>query len=243
MNKFSFALLSVLFVVLACVAAESASVGAPGIQPGRGRFIFGLEYSSMSSREFFDENFSAGIVDTDAAHFLAKMKYGFSDRITLYAKAGSSDLNIYNSTSYPNSSEIGYGAGVDFILFEDLQTGLSLIAGAQYYTYEPKSLPQNSFKWEEWDASIKMLIVNYVADPMALIEPFALTHATFYSGVRYSDARINWTRGINSGTLVAEDTFGLFVGVDFVFNDNYIITLEGRFRDEEALTAAMGFKF
>lgn len=243
MKKVFCLFLAAFFVLSASFAAEAMTVGAPGIMPGHGRFIFGMEYVSVRGRTLFDENFEPNPVDTEAKHFMGTVKYGLTDRLMLFGRLGSSDLTVYGQTLYPHSSDMGWGGGFNVVLFEDLAMNLSLIAGAQYYTYEPQETEERSFKWEEWDASMKVLIVNYVADPRALVEPFALTHATFYSGLRYSDVRVDWTRGRNSGTLNAEDTFGYFAGIDLVFDDNYILSIEGRFRDESAYTAALGFKF
>jgi hypothetical protein len=243
MKKFICLIAPIFFALSFCAVSESASVGAPGIQPEDGRFIFGLEYVSVRGRELFDEDFEAQPVDTEALHFLGTVKYGLSDRLKLFGKLGSSDLNLYGSSLYPHSSDMGWGGGFNFIVFEDLATSMQLIAGAQYYTYEPKEAENRSFKWQEWDASLRMLFINYVAESEALVEPFALSHATFYAGMRYSDAKVDWTKGSSSGTLSAEETFGYFAGIDFVFNENYIATIEGRFRDESAYTAAIGFKF
>ncbi len=243
MRKTLFYCLPVFIALVFCSVSEPASVGAPGILPGHGRFIFGLEYASVRGRTLFDADFEPRPVDTEAKHFLGTVKYGLTDRLMLFGRLGSSDLTIYGQTLYPHASDIGWGGGFNFVMFEDLAMNLSLVAGAQYYTYEPNPTEDRSFKWQEWDASMRVLIVNYVADPRALVEPFALTHATFYSGLRYSDVKVDWTQGPHSGTLDAEDNFGYFAGVDFVFDDNYIITIEGRFRDERAYTAALGFKF
>lgn len=243
MRKILLVALVVLVLQSFPAVTESMTVGAPGIQPGRGRFIFSLDYARVKGRDLFDEDFFSLPVDVEATHFIGTVKYGLSDRVSLFGRVGSSDLTIFADTLNPHSSEIGWGGGFNFVMFEDLAMNLSLIAGAQYYTYEPQETGDRSFKWEEWDASMKVLIVNYVADPRALVEPFALTHATFYSGLRYSDVRVDWTRGRNSGTLNAEDTFGYFAGIDLVFDDNYILSIEGRFRDESAYTAAIGFKF
>ncbi len=234
---------AVLFVGLSCLLGEAASVGAPGFGPGRGRYIFGLEYVSVKGRALSDEKFEANPVDAEAKHFISRVNYGLTDRLSLSAGLGSSDLTLYGTQLYPHSGDLGWGLGFDVVLYEDLKMGISLITGAQYYTYAPAEADGRTFDWQEWDASMRLLIMNYVADPRELIQPFALTHATFYSGLRYSDVIVDWTRGAESGRLEAEDKFGYFAGIDFVFNDNYIFTVEGRFRDETAYTAGIGFKF
>ncbi len=243
MKKMCCSILVFLFVISAVGAAGAATIGAPGIPPGQGRFSFGLEYISVRGRNLSDENFEPRAVDTEALHYLGTVKYGLSERLTLFGRAGSSDLTIYGQELYPHSSDMGWGGGFNFVLLEDLSMNLKMLGGAQYYTYEPDPAEGRSFDWQEWDASMAVLIVNRIDARRPLIEPFALTQTSFYAGGRYSDARVDWTRGADSGTLKAEDNLGYFVGIDLVFNDNYAFSLEGRFRDERAYTAAISFKF
>ncbi len=243
MNKKAVVL--VLFCIFFCsLTAESVSVGVPGFQPENSRFFFGLQYSQADGRTFFDPVFEDIVVDSEVFHYLATLHYGLSHRVSLFGKAGYSELAIYGRELYAHPERIGFGGGLNLLLFEDPVSGVSFIAGAQYYSFSPGTVGNRSFDWQQWDASLKMLIMNYVADPRALVEPFALTHATFYAGLRYSDASVGWKRGLESGTLKTEgDNVGYFAGIDLVFNDNYMMTIEGRFQDENAISAGIGFKF
>ena len=236
-----------ILVLVSTVAIECASVGNPGFLPERGRYIVGLEYNSVKGRELSDATLGTLALDTESKQSLAKIVYGLSDRISLVAKAGSSEVNLWDqntSTTYSHSSDLAWGLGLRTLFYEDLKLGLSLGAGAQYFTFEPKPTSDNrTAEWKEWDTSLYMCIVNVVSEAKSLVEPFVLTSSSFHTGVRYSDAEVEWTTSTQSGTLEADNNFGYFFGFDFVFSDNYIMGIEARFSDEKAYSAVLGFKF
>ena len=226
---------------------ECASIGTPGFLPERGRYIMAFEYDTVRGRPLSDAKFGTQSLDTESKQYYAKIVYGLSDRISLLAKAGSADLKLWNpnaTATYTHASDLAWGLGVRTIFFEDLKLNLSLGAGAQYFTFEPNvTSDKRTAEWKEWDGSLYMCIVNVVTEAKSLVEPFTLTSSSFHAGVRYSDANVDWTYGSTSGTLEADDNFGLFTGFDFVFNDNYILGIEARFSDEKAYSAVLGFKF
>ena len=241
-------ILILLAVVLGfTLAVECASVGAPGFLPERGRYIVGFEYGSVKGRDLSDSKLGTNALEVESAQYFAKILYGLSDRISLLARIGSSDLKLWNpntSATYNHSSDLAWGLGLKTIFFEDLGLGLSLGGGAQYFTFEPKKTSDNrTAEWTEWDASLYMVIVNIVSEATSLVEPFTLTSTSFHAGARYSDASVDWTYGGLKGSLQSDESFGFFTGFDFVFNDNYILGIEARFSDESAYTATLGFKF
>jgi hypothetical protein len=241
-------ILIALSVVLGCaLAVECASVGAPGFLPERGRYIMALEYNSVKGRDFTDPKLGPWSLDTEGKQFIGKVTYGLSDRVSLVAKLGSSELKLWDpnaSTGYEHGNDLTWGLGLRTIFYEDPAIGLSIGAGAQYFTFEPKKTSANrTAEWKEWDGSVYMCIANVVAGREALFEPFALTSTSFHAGMRYSDARVEWTSPSQSGKLNSDDNFGYFTGFDFVFNDSYIMGVEARFSDENAYTAVFGFKF
>lgn len=247
MRRMSACLSLAVFVFAFTGIIECASVGNPGFLPERGRYVLGFEYDSVKGKDLSDITLGTQALDTEAKHSLAKIVYGLSDRLSLLAKFGTADLNLWNpntSTTYSHSGDLGWGLGFRTIFYEDLKLGLNLGGGAQYFTFEPENTTDGrTAEWKEWDASIGMCIVNIVSEAKSLVEPFALTSTTFYAGIRYSDAEVEWTYASQSGKLTADDDFGYFVGFDFIFNDNYIIGIEGRFSDEKATSAVLGFKF
>ncbi len=241
-------ILVVLGIILSfTLAAECTSVGAPGFLPERGRYIMGFEYGSVKGRDVSDSKLGAKALDVESGQYLAKILYGLSDRVSLLARIGSSDLKLWNpntSATYNHSSDLAWGLGVRTIFFEDLELGLSLGGGAQYFTFEPQKTSDNrTAEWTEWDASLYVVVVNTVDESTSLVEPFTLTSSSFHAGARYSDASIDWTYGGLKGSLESDDSFGFFTGFDFVFNDAYILGIEARFSDERAYTATLGFKF
>jgi hypothetical protein len=240
--------LSVWILVLACaMVVESASEGNPGFIPERGRYIIGFEYGSVKGRNLSDSTFGTQALDTESAQYLTKIVYGLSDRISLLAKVGSADLKLWNpnaSVSYSYSGDLAWGGGFRTNFYEDLALGLSLGLGAQYFTFEPKKTSDNrTAEWKEWDGSLYMCMENIVSDATSLVEPFKLSSTSFHAGVRYSDVKVDWTYGSATGQLAADDSFGFFVGFDFVFDENYIMGVEARFSDEKAYSAVLGFRF
>ncbi len=236
----------ILFLVSA-IAVECAPVGNPGFLPERGRYIVGFELNSLKGRDISHSAFGAQPLDVESGQYLGKIVYGLTDRLSLLAKAGSAELNLWDrntSTWYKHSSDLAWGGGFKLIFYEDLKLGLSLGGGAQYLTFEPKETTDNrTAEWTEWDGSFFMSVVNNVRESKSLIEPFTLTSTSFHTGVKYSDVNVDWTNGAASGTLEADDNFGYFVGFDFVFSDNYLMGIEARFSDEKAYSAVLGFRF
>lgn len=226
---------------------ECASVGAPSFLPERGRYIMAVEYNSVNGRDLSDATLGSLLLDTEGKHYVGKVIYGLSDRISIVGKLASSELQLYDqnaSSTYNHNSDLGWGLGFRAILYEDLDLGLSLGTGAQYFTFEPKATSAGrTAEWTEWDASIYMSIVNIVSEAKSLVEPFLLTSTAFHAGFRASDASVDWTSGFSSGTLDSDTNFGYFAGFDFVFSDNYILGFEARFSDETAFTTVLGFKF
>jgi len=240
--------LSLAVMVLAfAIFGECASVGNPGFLPEKGRYIMGFEYNSVKGGDLSDSKFGTRPLEPESKQSLAKIVYGLSDRLSILAKVGSSDLVLWNpnaSTSYSHSSALGWGAGFRVIFYEDLGLGLSLGGGAQYFTFEPDKTNDNrTAELVQWDSSLFMCIMNRIADADSYVEPFRLTSTSFYTGARYSETQIDWTYGSSSGTLEADDNFGIFAGFDFVFDDNYIMGIEARFSDEKAYSAVLGFRF
>ena len=236
-----------ILVLVSTVAIECASVGNPGFLPERGRYIIGFELNSVKGRNLSDTTLGSLALDTESKQYLAKIVYGLSDRISLVAKGGQSEANLWDpnaSTTYSHSGDLAWGLGLRTLLYEDLKLGLSFGIGAQYFTFEPKPTSDiRTAEWKEWDGSLYMCIVNVVSEAKSLVEPFVLTASSFHAGMRYSNAEVDWTTSTQSGTLEADDNFGYFVGFDFVFSDNYIMGIEARFKDEKAYSAVLGFKF
>ncbi len=247
MKKISICLGAGILILACAMVVECASEGNPGFLPERGRYIMGFEYSSVKGRNLSDSKFGTQALDVESKQSLAKIIYGLSDRISLLAKVGSSDLKLWNpnaSTNYSHSGDLAWGGGFRVNFYEDLKLGLSLGGGAQYFTFEPKETTGNrTAEWKEWDGSLYMCIENVVSDATSLVEPFKLSSTSFHAGVRYSDVKVDWTYGSQSGQLAADDNFGFFVGFDFVFDENYIMGVEMRFSDEKATSAVLGFRF
>ncbi|MBN2374722.1 porin family protein [bacterium] len=66
-----------------------------------------------------------------------------------------------------------------------------------------------------------------------------------YLGARYSDVRVK-DKDIEDGettTYKSDDNFGMFLGGDYMVNENFSLNLEGRFMDETAVSLAAVFKF
>ena len=229
------------------LVVECASVGAPGFLPERGRYIIGVEYNSVKGRNLNDPELGTLSLDAGGEGYIGKIVYGLSDRISLVAKVGAPELELWDpnaSGAYNHASNLGWGLGIRTILFEDRKFGVSLGAAAQYFTFEPKETTDGrTAEWSEWDGSLYMCLVEIVTEAKHVVDPFVLTSSSLLLGVRASDAKVDWTYGSQSGQLKAADNFGYFVGLDFVFGHSYILGFEARFSDEKAYTSVLGFKF
>ncbi|MEW5692871.1 MAG: hypothetical protein AB1765_06210, partial [Candidatus Hydrogenedentota bacterium] len=85
---------------------------------------------------------------------------------------------------------------------------------------------------------------------VSLIVAYQYIQALPYAGIKFSDWDTDWaiwqtdvpaTR--SSGQDEAEDNFGVIVGCDFYFERDWKLNLEGRFCDETAFSASLGYTF
>lgn len=231
-----------------CLAVQAAPVGLPADLPAAGKYIFGIEANSLQERKLFDEKLGTFIVKADSKQFLAKAVYGLSDRMAGFIKLGQADALLEDpnaAANYNHGGEIAWGLGGKMLLYEDIPIDLRLIGEAQYFNFSPGDAETSSgtrtAKWSEFQFGGYALLTKLSESTHPIIEPFTVTATSFYVGAKYSDVSVDWSTRGSSGTLDADTNLGFFAGVDFTFNDKYTLSLEGRFKDEQAMTIGLNF--
>ena len=139
-----------------------------------------------------------------------------------------------------------WGVGARAILYEWCNTFLGL--GGRYAAcdYTPEWLTSNGtaesvdgtqFSWREWQLSLDFA--------------YKIDFLTPYIGIKYSNARTllrNFSTPI-SANLTGSDTFenripvGLYLGCSLSNGNYFILNVEGRLVDEEAVTVSADLKF
>jgi hypothetical protein len=138
------------------------------------------------------------------------------------------------------------GGGARVILFEWNKASLGM--GGRYSTceYDPKSLISNGITyptktsrmdWTEWQVNLDL---SYHIDLF-----------TVYIGTKYLDAVSRLTNfstpisasGSGSNSFRNRDQFGLYLGCTLSNGKYFMMNLEGRLIDEEAITVSADFRF
>ena len=231
--------------------ARALNVGHPGEQPDRGNFFLGAEIISMKDHDLADSRLGASALQPDSARYLANVTYGFTDRITIFAKLGAADCTLWNpnaGTNYEHDNGIAYGLGIRGVLYEDIGIGMRVGIGAQYFAFSPDDYYDaatgiRELEWKEWQGELFMRLGSRMSEGHPLFKPFQLTGTGFYVGVKYSDVQADWKTLAASGTLEAIDNMGMFAGFDLTFNETYMLTVEACLKDETLYAAGLTFKF
>jgi len=172
-------------------------------------------------------------------------EYPVTEAVSVLLKVGRADLEVHRAEGETHSfdKDFAYGAGINALLFEDIEYGYKIDLGLRYFTFEPGKgkttgisdhLPYSlshevTIDWTEWQLFFKFS------------KPFDFF--TLYGGPKYSDVKCDqervWPAGnTESVTFEPEDNFGLFAGIDVEINPELSTCFEVKFFAET--TFAMG---
>lgn len=265
MNKFA-VLVAALFASTTLCAAPVGNTSAPEIIQ-EGFFIscdswinfrVGYEGDFVADGRMKQYNQGHGRVDTyEQWTNSGTVTFNILDRIDVYGVFGSSRTeadwrfgDISDGTVHRIQTETKYnflwGAGARAIVYEWCNTSLGVGGRYSSCNYQPIWLTTDGvlvdtsgshFRWREWQVNLD---VSYKID---LFTP--------YIGAKYSNAR---TRLKNFNTSISADLtgansfknripVGLYVGCALSTGQYFMLNVEGRVIDEEAVTISGDFRF
>ncbi len=184
--------------------------------------------------------------------YLGKISVSLKEAIDIYGLLGTAALKVdgWTAEDYTLESDLAlaWGGGLKMVLYETEEYGegtLRVTFDSNCRVYEPgietvkksgadvSDVTKKEFKYLEWQASLGV--------------SYSLLQYTPYLGVKYSDCeaklRIDDHGTIHEARPNSKDVVGVFVGIDYLFNENFALNLEGRFIDETALNVGLKISY
>ncbi len=244
---------SLLAFVLVSALAASAVAGPMGPVDPTARRI-GVEFEASSDRRPMEWSGNANDhSDAKNINMLGRLSYGVTERVEIYARLGSSTLDVEDGPDATNaatswfdgSRQFAYGGGFGAVLFGEDRWNLAFQANALVHerhtgtTRGSVAGTVNDYDYREWQAGLQ---VQGRFDRLLLAEP-----ALLYVGVKYSDAQVQ--ENLLNGVRVtppdhdARENVGVYTGLSFGFGGSWRAYVEGRFIDETAVGGGVRFTY
>jgi len=225
--------LPAIFSFLACLCYAGKVLGCPlegPNMPNAGFWKTGIQTNVTFGADM--ENIKGTL---ESKQLFATASYGIADYLSFDGKAGTGDVtfDISDSEKIENSAGFAGGYGGRILLHRDAENGINCILGLHHISVHPTDTRVNDVKYEaimdEWQAS--------------LLLSKRISSLTPYIAGKFS--KIFLIRKVNDVRewVTPENEWGLIVGSDVDINENVRFNVEGRFFDEEALTAGFNYTF
>jgi len=184
--------------------------------------------------------------------FLGKVSISLKENIDIYGILGTAALKVddWTANDYTLESDhaLAWGGGVKMVLYETDEYGdgtLRVSFDANYRDYEPGIETVKKFGADIFDVTKKHF--RYMEWQAGLGISYRLLQLIPYLGVKYSDCqcelKIDDHGTIHEETANSKDVVGIFVGCDYLIQENMALSFEGRFIDETALNLNFKIKF
>ncbi|MDZ7803155.1 hypothetical protein [Thiohalophilus sp.] len=257
----SISAVSLLAVSITVVHAAPVTLpsGATGIQgtlhegkDGRFKAQVGLGFT----RDFIDEielKDYEGEVEGNINTF--RLIYSVADRVDLYLDFGAAQDMEYRASlsngdvTFELEDEIVWGAGLAFVVYQD-KGGLAINADLRYRTiqemgYDSVTVNGTAYTHDQVDVDAEAQYEEWHA---ALGMSYNLGFMTPYAGVKFvgNDYSATATAGGSTydfGSTESDKIMGGFAGITMLPSDRLAIDVQGRFVDEEAISASLTFMF
>jgi opacity protein-like surface antigen len=196
-------------------------------------FSAGAEFDFVFERELDVSDVDMSVENLNI--YAAKLAYTLEKRAELYCllgvangelsiESGGVDLSIDTETAF------AWGIGATVFLYE-FDNGIRLGVDGNFRNTAP-SLDEVDvdLEYSEWQIALGV---------SKQIDQFVP-----YGGIKYSDVKAELTiPGVGSEDTGSDNIFGIFVGCDFLANENISVGIEGRFIDETALAIRGMYRF
>lgn len=249
-------LIGLIAVVLVCFPALGAPVSNPAslnvlrLKPEEGAMYpikLGFEYESVDRR---DLSIRGDNVEFALDLYTLKLAYSLrtqDEKGDFYILIGSLRQEVKNlfaeDVNLITEKNLLLGLGITIPFYEN-QSGMKIGFDAKFRFAEP-SMERIEIRGERIEAEGE---VKYSEWQLGVGISQQLKRFIPYAGLKYSDIRSECevTAAGNLyewGKTKSEETIGLFAGCDILLLDRVSLNVEGRFRDEEAVsvTLVVGF--
>lgn len=235
------------------LAAASVSAGPMGpVDPSERRI--GVEFEVASDQRPMAWLGNPGDhSDVKNIAMLGRLSYGVTDRIEIYARLGSTTLDIQDEADAGNagtarfdgSRQFTYGGGIGAILIGDASRNLAVQANALVHDRHTGRWSGfiagtvNDYDYHEWQVGLQ---AQMRFDRFLVASP-----ALGYVGVKYSDAELeeNIQNGvvINNSDHEARENIGVYVGLSVALTESWRAYIEGRFLDERSVGGGIRYTY
>ena len=217
--------LAALAVILILPAtAISGPIGGLADHMG-GQLLTTTVYVGLIDR---DMELNAEDKDFESNMLTARVTYGLSDKVDLYATIGKADLQ--GPGGFNGSLENIYGGGVKFLLFEGVnKTRITINADARFFE---TSDGEDDAEYQELSAAV------IISKKRGNLTP--------YGGIKVSNVEIDMDflgSNKNDGKWEEDDSTGFFAGGDYFVNPNVYFTGEIHVFAENTIYAGVGYNF
>jgi len=197
-------------------------------------FSAGAEFDFVFERELDVADMDMSIENLFL--YTAKLSYTLEKRVDFYCLLGvaSGELSWEASgldLSIDTEAAFAWGLGATVFLYE-FDNGLRLGADGNFRMTEPSldTVIDADLEYSEWQIALAV---------SKQIDKFIP-----YGGIKYSDVKVELTvPGLGSEDTNSDNLFGIFLGCDFLVDDNLSFGLQGRFIDETALSIQGTYRF
>ena len=245
-------LIGLIAVVLLCVPSLGAPVSNPAslnvlrLKPEEGEMYpikLGFEYESVDRR---DLNIRGDNAEFALDLYTLKIAYSLrtqDEKGDFYVLIGSLRQEVKNlfaeDVNFITGKDLLIGLGITIPFYEN-QSGMRIGFDAKFRFAEPpmerietqdeRIEAEGKIKYSEWQLGIG------ISQQLKRFIP--------YAGLKYSDIRSECEAAAAGdlyewGKTKSEETIGLFAGCDILLLDRVSLNVEGRFRDEAAVSATL----
>ena len=202
------------------------------ILPEKGKWKLGAETNFL-----FEKQMKRPKGDASSQQYFTTLSYAPVDWFSFDFRAGCGNVKFEQSggdtINYNTAFAGGYGFRVR--LTEQDKSFLDILYAFQHISIHPDPRKVNGIKNElcldDWQTSL------ILAKRFKFLYP--------YTAIKYSKVTLNRITSETKGTKMAGsvDRIGFAMGMDFLFSENMTAGIEGRFFDEQGLSANVSWRF
>lgn len=224
--------LAVLFAIIYFLSSVcyAAPVYGPKM-PKRSQWFIGFESNLVFEREM-----KKNLGDASSRQYFYNTSYGLYDWFSFDGKLGMGDTKFEPGDTGKLDFDSGFAGayGARFKIYNNEEKNIRAIFGFQHISAHPPKKVVHNMKyaaiWDEWQFSLLL------SKAFGRIEPYAGVKASQLFIIRKDNVtdKSTWNG--------ARRHFGIFGGASVDLPKNWLLNIDGRFIDENALSAAISYK-
>lgn len=238
-----------LIIVLNSAAAPVGNPGGPVLLDGEYPTKFSLKTDFVVKRKLKSKSQQDPYLK--GFFYMSKVSLYLGNRLDVYGLIGAYDGKIKEviTSSYIMDSKVGsvWGGGISYVIKEfEFKNGILRVGfDAKYRQSNPDvdtvkqdrakiDVTRTALRFKEWQASIGLSYQYRLFVPY-----FGLKYSDMDVDIRFNDGSNEYIdKGIGS-----KNTFGIFVGFDYLLNDFISLNFETRQIDERSINIGINARF